>query len=283
MSWFNKDKNDVSKSEKEPDGAVVWNNIVLNVMKVPGVKKSRAEVLRELLATQTDCEFSKLACIIDQNQSPTVILPAETIDKISNKVIASHTLKVTAISAAAGMPGGPVVAATIPADLAQYFYHVFVVAQKLAYLYGFPSLLDEQGEITDDGISLLTVFVGVMMGVAVTNELINALSARLAQQAGKKLAQQALTKTAWYPVVKKIGAMIGVKVTKDVASKSIAKVIPVISGVISGVLTYVTFKPSAKKLKRTLQEWAVENDKRLSRQNKYNEADIVDIDTSNAM
>ncbi len=275
MSWFNKDKNDVSKSEKESDGAVVWNNIVSDVMKVPGVKKSRAEVLRELLGTQTDCEFSKLACIIDQNQSPTVILPAETIDKISNKVIASHTLKVTAISAAAGMPGGLAMAATIPADLAQYFYHVFAVAQKLGYLYGFPSLLDERGEITEDGISLLTVFVGIMMGVAVTNELINVLSARLAQQAGKKLAQQALTKTAWYPIVKKIGRMIGVKVTKDSVSKSIGKLIPLIGGVISGGLTYVTFKPSAEKLKRTLQEWAVKNDKRLSRQNKYNKIGIV--------
>ncbi len=253
-------RNEVSKPVHESDGALIWNKIVTSVMKMPRVKKSREEVLRELLVTQKDCDISKLQCIIDQNQSPTVVLSFETLDKISNKVIASHTLKVTAISAALGIPGGFAMAGTIPTDLTQYFYHVFVVAQKLGYLYGFPSLLDDNGEITEDGILLLTVFVGIMMGVAVTNELINALSAHLAKSAGKKIAQKALTKTVWYPIVKKIGAMIGIKVTKDSAGKAISKLIPVIGAVISGGLTFATFKPSAKKLKKTLQEWAVTND-----------------------
>ena len=37
-------------------------------------------------------------------------------------------------------------AATIPADLAQDFWHAIVLSQKLAYLYGWPDLL-EDGEL----------------------------------------------------------------------------------------------------------------------------------------
>lgn len=68
---------------------------------------------------------------------------------------------------------------------------------------------------------------------------------------GKKVAQQALTKTAWYPLVKKIGSIIGFKITKQSIGKSITKVVPVIGGVISGGLTYMTFKPMGNKLADT--------------------------------
>lgn len=46
--------------------------------------------------------------------------PIETLDSLANAVINAETVKVTAISAAAGLPGGFAMAATIPADLAQF-------------------------------------------------------------------------------------------------------------------------------------------------------------------
>ena len=53
-------------------------------------------------------------------------------------VIRSERLKVSGISAALGTPGGAAMAATIPADIAQYYGCMLRVAQKLLYLYGFP-------------------------------------------------------------------------------------------------------------------------------------------------
>ena len=48
------------------------------------------------------------------------------LDSIANAVINAETLKVTTISAAAGLPGGLAMLATIPADLAQFYGLYFV-------------------------------------------------------------------------------------------------------------------------------------------------------------
>lgn len=65
---------------------------------------------------------------------------------------------------------------------------------------------------------------------------------------GKKITQQALTKTAWYPLLKKIGAMVGKRVVKESVGKAVAKVVPVVGGAISGAMTYATFKPMGGRL-----------------------------------
>ena len=50
---------------------------------------------------------------------------------------------------------------------------------------------------------------------------------------------------------------IGIKLTKESFAKGLGKVVPFLGGVISGGLTYATFKPGAKKLKKTLHECCI--------------------------
>ena len=49
--------------------------------------------------------------------------------------------------------------------------------------------------------------------------------------------------TAWYPLLKKVGAIVGKQITKKTVEKTITKAVPVLGGVVSGGLTYVTFRP----------------------------------------
>ena len=232
----------------------VWNKVMKAALAVPGVKVERDKFLiRELLNYNISKDVIKQA-VVDR---PSNVVSIDIINKIANSCINSHTTKVTAISAAAGLPGGLILMATIPADLAQYYWHVFVLAQKLAYLYGFPDLRDKDGNLTDTACDMLTLFVGVMMGTSAANQAIRGIAKGLAEQVAKRLPQQALTKTTWYPLVKNVAKWIGVKLTKDVTAKGVGKIIPVLSAVISGVLTLATFRPCAKRLQRKLQETAL--------------------------
>lgn len=227
----------------------VWDKVMSAALSLPGVKVNREEFLKEKLSLY--CNEKQLQTAL--SKSPVKVFSRTQIDKIADSVISSHVIKVTAISAAAGIPGGLAMAATIPGDIAQYYYHVFNLSQKLAYLYGYPDLLDENGKVTDATTNLLTVFAGVMMGAAVANNAIREISKQLAETAIKKLPQQALTKGAIYPLVKKVASWIGVKLTKESFAKGVGKVIPVLGGIISGGLTLATFRPGAKRLQKTLQ------------------------------
>ena len=143
---------------------------------------------------------------------------------------------------------------TLPADTAQYYYHVLKLAQKLAYIYGYPSLLDENGNLTDNAINVLTVFVGVMFGVSLANQTLSKMSQAFAEQVVKRLPRMALTKTVWYPIIKQIAKWLGIKVTKDSLAKGAAKVVPFLGAGLSGGITYLTFKPQAKRLMKHLRE-----------------------------
>lgn len=228
----------------------IWNKVMGAALSMPGVKVDRDDFLKKELKNYCSPEQLNLAI----SNRPINGVSKEIIDRIANACINSHTTKVTTISAVAGIPGGFAMAGTIPADMTQYYWHVFVLAQKLAYLYGFPDLRDENGNLTDTASDMLTLFVGVMMGASVANQAIKGLAKEFAKQVVKRLPQKALTKTMYYPIIKQIAKWIGVKLTKDTFAKGLGKVIPILGGVISGGLTLATFRPSAKRLQHKLQE-----------------------------
>lgn len=233
------------------NGADKWNQVMVAAMAVPGIKVNRASFLQEELSNRHIGQNTISLCI---QENPVKHLDIAKLDAIAKACIKNHTLKVTAISAAAGIPGGFAMIGTLPADAAQYYYHVLKVVQKLAYIYGYPSLLDENGNLTDNAINVLTVFVGVMFGVSLANQALSKMSQALAEQVVKRLPRMALTKTVWYPIIKQIAKWLGIKVTKDSFAKGAAKVVPILGGGLSGGITYITFKPQANRLMKHLRE-----------------------------
>lgn len=110
----------------------------------------------------------------------------------------------------------------------------------------------EDGSVDDETANLITLFVGVMFGVNGAASIVTKVSASAAQRASKVIAQKALTKGAIYPIVKKIAQILGVRMTKEIFAKGVSKAIPVIGGVASGGLTFATYKPMARKLRKYL-------------------------------
>lgn len=227
----------------------VWNKVMSAAMAIPGVKVDRELFLRGELRHYCTKEQMEKALV-----NPVEVISKDRIEALANACINNHTAKVTAISAVAGIPGGLAMAATIPGDMAQYYWHTFVLAQKLAYLYGIPDLRDEDGNLSETAQDMLTLFVGVMMGAAAANNVIKNLSKAFAEQVVKRLPQQALTKTVYYPIIKQVAKWIGINLTKGSFAKGVGKAIPILGGVISGALTFASFRPSAKRLQKKLRE-----------------------------
>ena len=152
-------------------------------------------------------------------------------------------------------------AATIPADIIQYYGYMLRAAQKLMYLYGFPQIdVSEKGQQFDDGtLNILTICLGVMYGVAGANNAIKAMAKALATGVEKKLIKTALTKGTIYPIVKSVAKWFGLRMTKEVFAGFFKKAIPVVGGAIGGGLTFVSFKPCCEKLKNSLQDTMLSN------------------------
>ena len=87
--------------------------------------------------------------------------------------------------------------------------------QKLASLYGWQSFLDECDEVDDETLSEMAILLGVMMSVASANSMLTLLAKTSRDAVAKRVARQTLTKTAWYPVLKKLLSSIGIKNQAD--------------------------------------------------------------------
>ncbi|GAA1101918.1 hypothetical protein GCM10009650_00500 [Nesterenkonia jeotgali] len=178
-----------------------------------------------------------------------------TLDEIARGAIEFETRKSTALSFAAGLPGGFAMLGTVPADITQFYVHAFRVMQKIAYLYGWQSFLEDLEDIDDESLGKLAAFLGVMMGVGGASASVSAFAVQVARPAvQKKIASVALTKSAWYVPMKQTLRVIGVQVTKQSFAKTVTKVVPVVGGVVSGGLTFVTLRIQSKRLMTHLRE-----------------------------
>lgn len=214
------------------------------VSKLPVVHVDREAFLRKQFK-----DSPHLSVVLDKG--PQEVYSVESLRRKADKLIKNSATKSSALSFMSGVPGNPLVmVAAGGADVAQFFGFALNLAQQIAYLFGEDELFDAD-ELSEDAQTRIIAYLGVMLGAANASALVATTSKVAGQTLGKKVAAQALTKTTWYPVVKKVGAMIGQKITKKTVEKTITKAVPLVGGVVSGGLTYMTFRPMGHRLADT--------------------------------
>ncbi len=240
------------------DGQVDIEDVIIMGLRVPGICIKRDEFLRGEFMKDYPQEVIEDAITFNPAHAG---ITTQEIEKYANEVIKYERNCVSGISAALSTPGGVAMAATIPADIAQYYGYMLRVTQKLLYLYGFPEIdVTEKGrKIDTETLNILTLCLGVMYGVAGANNALKAVAKALGNGVQKQLMKKALTKGTVYPIVKNTAKWFGVKMTKEVFTGFFKHAIPVVGGVIGGGLTYMAFKPCCDKLKASLQDTLLSN------------------------
>lgn len=240
------------------DGQVDIEDVIIMGLSIPGVCIKRDEFLRNELRKDYPQEIIDDAIAFNPAHAGITV---QEIEKYANEVIRFERNCVSVISAALSMPGGGAMAATIPADIAQYYGYMLRATQKLLYLYGFPQIdVTEKGSQFDtETLSILTLCFGVMYGVAGANAALKSVAKAFGSGVQKQLMKKALTKGTIYPIVKSTAKWFGVKMTKEVFTGFFKHAIPVVGGVIGGGLTYVSFKPCCDKLKISLTDTLLSN------------------------
>ena len=100
------------------DGKVDVEDIVVLGLKTPGVKINRSEFLSKEFEKNYDKTTIENAIA---NTPSSAGIPISDLNKIADNVIKFEQKCVTGISVALGMPGGAAMAATISADIIQYY------------------------------------------------------------------------------------------------------------------------------------------------------------------
>lgn len=178
------------------------------VAKLPIVRVDREAFLRKHFG-----DSPYLDVILEQG--PQVVYTPESLRRKADSIIKNSAAKSSAASFVAGFAGNPaLMVAAGGADLAQYFGFAINLSQQIAYLFGEDDLFENGGQLSETAQIRIIAYLGAMFGAAGAAALVSQTSKTAGANIGKKVAAQALTKTAWYPLVKKVGALIGMKITK---------------------------------------------------------------------
>ncbi|MDE2820969.1 MAG: hypothetical protein OXT68_03780 [Chloroflexota bacterium] len=243
-----------SQSLSPEDDGDQNNQYVFSILKaamaLPGAKVDRASFLRAQL--KSHCADKQVKDAVKTNPAQANVRD-DIIDRIADSVIKSHNRKAAAGSFVTGIPGGLALALTFPADTVNFIWHAVVLAQKLAYLYVWPDLLQEDSEIDEETQYRIVLLVGSMLGIGEANQLLTRIAKKFAGVVVHKLPKYALTKTAYYPIVKTVLKWVGIKLTKQSYAKGVSKLIPLASGAIGAGMTSVALRRMARNLKNHLK------------------------------
>lgn len=236
---------------KEIAKEYMLEDIISKSVQLPVVKIERSKFLAEEFAGHC----SNLDELIEKGPIE-VGMDQKTLDTIASKLILKRTSQSSIASFVTGLPGGLAIAASVPADLLQFFAMALRLAQELSYIYGAEDIWKD-GKVDDEKVkNQLILYCGVMFGVSGAVSGVRLLSTQVAKTTLKKLPQQALTKTFWYPILKKIAGQFGKKITKTTVANGISKTVPIVGGIISGSLNFASMMPMAKRLQTALEEAA---------------------------
>ena len=223
---------------------------------------------------------------------PQEVFTSEALRKRAERIINDSTTKTSVTSFVAGLPSNPVTAVVAGgADVVQYMGFALNLAQQIAYLFGEDDLYEGNYKELPEEVQIRVIsYLGIMFGASGASALIANVSKTAGANIGKKVAQRALMQTTWYPLVKKVGAIIGVNITKKSVGSIISKTVPIIGGVVSGGITYFTFKPMGERLADTFEkllnnEYAIddndiENELKVEFKETLNNDDIIDAEFS---
>ncbi len=230
--------------------AQLWLRVLRAALRVPGVRVDRRQFLLEQLTLRCG-EEAALAAV--ETRPVLAGIERAQLDRIAEGVISKHVSTATVISFGTGLPGGWWMLATVPTDVAQFYAQAIILAQKLAYLYGWPDLMEEDLALDDETLLKITVFVGVMMGSARAASALSNLAQKVAQRVAVEAPERAFATHGLFALVQQIAKWIGIRLTKSSFRRFVAKAIPLLGGALSGGLTYISFRPMAMKLQRHLQ------------------------------
>lgn len=230
-----------------------FEDVIGQAARMPGVTVHRTSYLATVVGAKYKGEKLRLA--IETTPARAGIEPRQ-IDRMARKSIGKESRRTTLISAVAGIPGGAAAAATIPADLVQFWMHILRVLQKLSYLYGWRDLVYLDGSEPDEPKrAALVLFLAMMAGVEEADYALRKLAVLRVAGATEKNLRAALVNEPYVSAVQASAAALGQRTATRLTGQVAGKAVPIAGAIISWRITNSGFNDMANRLHKQLRSY----------------------------
>lgn len=217
-------------------------------LKLPFIKVDKEPFLRRKFAEYSEQEINQII-----ETRPLAVVPMDVIQIKAKREAWVYAWIVTLISTIVALPPeGILMWLGIVVDFLQFQLFVFIILQKLLYLYGCKSLTDENGKLNESSDWILLLISTVMIGKHQLVRMAKTAAGVAVKQAIQRFAVRMLTKLVVFNLLRQFAKWFGIVLTKDMIADSMEVIVPIICAIISGLISLWLFMPMTNRLRRHL-------------------------------
>ncbi len=232
-----------------------YDSAMKRALCIPFVKVDKNRYLRRKLKNRLTDEELELVL----NERPLSVLPMEEVKRMAKTEVRKHALIVMLLSTLSAVPqSGWLMWLGIAFDFIQFQVFVFVIMQKLLYLYGCKNLSSDNKNLSGSAEWILLLISTIMIGKHQVMRLAKSAAGMAVKQAIQRFAVRMLTKLMVFNVLRQCAKWFGIVLTKDMLVQGVNLMVPILCAIISGLISLWLFMPMTKRLQRHLTHLAEE-------------------------
>lgn len=228
----------------------IWDSVLLTGLRLPFAVVDRDSYLKRIFKRSFD------KC------SPVNVLPKSDVKKASNKAIVFHCMVVSAISFFLAIPqtGWPMYTACA-IDFIQFQIVVFILTQKLIFIYGNPKS-ETHADKKVDGKVLISLGNEVKHDKIISRTMTSLLGMAVSTFI-KRMAQKLIVRIFLLNLFKQASRILGLSISKDAFDAGLDIAVAITCAIVCAAVSYVLFYPMMKRLQRGLYREAIRQDNDL--------------------
>lgn len=230
---------------------VQYDRVQSLVFKLPVVKVDRNRFLRNQLKKELGKEELERAI----NESPTTVLTKGQIKKIGDKLILKHSLLTALLTALLTLPNNILLTCiAIVLDILQAQMMIYIITQKLLYLYGHKDLKNGDTILKKQISVILWIISAVMIGRGGLRKTAKSVASKVTRTIIARVSARVGTRVTMVNLIRQVMKWAGVTLTQKMISAAIDIIVLSVCSLIAGIFSFWIFYPMANNLNRKLQE-----------------------------
>ncbi|MBO4804704.1 MAG: hypothetical protein IK005_09370 [Paludibacteraceae bacterium] len=244
------EKNSIKRISRLIDwGISVWDSIMKATLLLPFAKIDKNTYLNTVLKRHLSPEDVKRAL----ETAPTKVMGVKNISKLAQKEARKNVWYATLLSFITAIPTNWLMWPAIIIDLLQFQIHVFLISQKLLFLYGKYDI-EKESQVNEKANRLMLIVSTIMIGKQKLSRVAKSAAGMVGKQIVERYGTRLLSKFIIFNTLRQIAKWMGISLTKTMLIEGINMLIPIICAAISALVSYALISPMAKKLQSHLKQ-----------------------------
>lgn len=225
----------------------MWDSVLLTGLRLPFAIVDRGTYLKRLFKRSFD------------DCSPINVLPKGDVKETTNRAIIYHCAIVSTLSFLLAIPqtGWPMYTACV-LDFLQFQLMVFVLTQKLVFIYGNPKS-EEHTDKKIEGDTLISLGNEAKHDQIIKRTMTSLLGMAVSTFI-KRMAQKLIVRVFLLNVFKQVSRILGLTISKEAFDAGLDIAVTITCAIVCAVVSYLLFYPMMKRLQRGLYREALRLD-----------------------